>query len=308
MLAAVSFVMIIVMIVLLTKFKWLPAVVFTTLPIIVALVLGTGFEETMTLAATGVTKVLPVAAMFVGSITYFGIMGDVGLFDGFIDFLLSKLKNNITSMLVISACVALVTHLDGSGTTTLMITVPALLPIAQRMGVRRLPFAFVVSMSIAVFNILPWGGPLGRVGTVLGGLDPVSIWIRSLPMMIFSVVLLFGMCFYVSWSEKHKGFFDATASSAATAASRIELSAEEQALKRPKMVWVNFLLTIGVLALLFLGVPSFLPFLIGTGLALLIKLRQGRLKSPDYPSESSCFQHPSLSLYHHLRRHLLGCF
>ncbi len=284
MLAAVSFIMIIVMIVLLTKFKWLPAVVFTTLPIVVALVLGTGFEETMALAATGITKVLPVAAMFVGSITYFGIMGDVGLFDGFIDFLLSKLKNNITSMLVISACVALVTHLDGSGTTTLMITVPALMPIAQRMGVRRLPFAFVVSMSIAVFNILPWGGPLGRVGTVLGGLDPVSIWIRSLPMMIFSVALLFGMCFYVSWSEKRNGFFNPTDTS--TAASRIQLSAEEQALKRPKLVWVNLLLTIGVLALLFLGVPSFLPFLIGTGLALLInygkdgsKAQTARLKA-----------------------------
>lgn len=284
MLAIVSFIMIIVMIVLLTKFKWLPAVVFTTLPIVAALVLGIGFEETLTLAAAGIGKVLPVAAMFIGSITYFGIMGDVGLFDGFIDFLLSKLKNNITSMLLVTACVALVAHLDGSGTTTLMITVPALMPIALRMGVRRQAFALIVGTSIGVFNILPWGGPLGRVGTVLGGLDPVSIWIRSLPMMIFSIVLLFGLCFYVSWDERRKGFFVSGGSEAF--ASRVEISAEAQNLKRPKLVWVNLLLTIGVLILLFIGIPSYLPFLLGTGLALLInfgkegsKAQTARLKA-----------------------------
>lgn len=285
MLAAVSFIMIIVMVVLLTKFKWLPAVVFTTLPIVVALALGIGAEQTLALAAGGISKVLPVAAMFIGSITYFGIMGDVGLFDGFIDFLLSKLKNNITSMLVVTACVALITHLDGSGTTTLMITVPALLPIAERMGIRKQAFAIICSMSISCFNILPWGGPLGRVGTVLGGLDPVAIWIRSLPMMIFSIVLLFGLCFFVSWDEKRKGFFNPGNGTAGTA-SRMVVSEEALALKRPKLVWVNLLLTLGVLALLFLGVPSFLPFLMGTGLALLInygkdgsKAQTARLKA-----------------------------
>ena len=126
MLPVVGLLMIVIIVILLTKFNFLPAVVFTTLPIAIALLLGTGFSDTMRMAAVGVSRILPIAALFIGSITYFGIMSDAGLFDGLIKFLVSKLKNNITVFFIIAACLTLVTHLDGSGTTTLGYSLSAL--------------------------------------------------------------------------------------------------------------------------------------------------------------------------------------
>jgi CitMHS family citrate-Mg2+:H+ or citrate-Ca2+:H+ symporter len=45
---------------------------------------------------------------------------------------------------------------------------------------------------------------------------------------------------------------------------------EKLALRRPRLIWCNALLTAGIIVLLFLGVPSFIPFIVGAGIALFI--------------------------------------
>ena len=270
MLAIAGFVLVLALIVALVKFKLMPITVFSTLPIITALIIGVSFPDTMRMVAYGMIDVLPTAALFVGSITYFGIMGDVGLFDPPVNWLTKRIKSSAVSVLIIAACIALISHLDGSGATTILITVPVMVPIARAMKMRMLPLSFIVTMMIGVMNFLPWGGPLGRAATVIGS-DTVTLWYQILPVQIFGLVLVFASCFLIARIETKKGYF--TASEVAVGGP--QLSEADQELRRPKLFIVNLLLTITVLALLFLGVPAFIPFLIGIGIALPVNYWKG---------------------------------
>lgn len=265
----IGILMIAALILALVKFKILPISVFATLPILAAFLLGFGVTEVFAMTATGIIKVLPTAALFVGSITYFGIMDDVGLFERPVNWLVKRIRPSVFSVLAAAICIGIISHLDGSGTTTIMVTVPAMMPIAKKLRVRILPLCVVVTMTISVMNLLPWGGPLGRAATVVGT-DAVSLWKQVLPVQLAGIVLLFAAAWLLAKQEEKKGF-------AAQPAS-LDQAADEKAseLARPQLYWANLLLTVIVIALLFLGCPAFLPFLIGTGIALPLNFgRQG---------------------------------
>ncbi len=275
MLAIAGFIMIGIMIIALIKFNSLPITVFSTLPLITALIIGCGVTETMTMIAMGIIKVLPTAALFVGSITYFGIMSDVGMFDPPIAWLTKKIKPSVFSVLTITACIAMIAHLDGSGVATLLITVPAMLPIVKGMKIRVEPFCFIVTMCIGVMNFLPWGGPIGRAATVIGS-DAVTLWKQILPVQIFGIIMVFVACYLISKQEVRKGYF--VYNEEARANLRV-LSPEETALRRPKLFWINIGITVLVLAMLFIGIPAFIPFLIGIGITLPINYGKGGEKA-----------------------------
>lgn len=262
MAAIVGLVMIAVLIIALLKFKLLPITFFATVPFVAAAVLGFGITDIFKMTALGVIDVLPTAALFVFSITYFGIMSDAGMFDRPVNWLLKRLNPSVFGVLLATICISMISHLDGSGTTTIMITVPAMLPIVNKLKVRRLPMAFMMVMTISVMNLLPWGGPLGRASVVVG-MDTTYLWRMVLPVQIFGIVLLFVTAWLLAKSEEKQGY---AAQSAGEDLVVTSVSGSE--LARPKLFWANLILTVVVIALLFLGCPAFLPFMIGLAIAL----------------------------------------
>lgn len=267
--AIVGFIMIAILVVALLKFKMLPITFFATVPFIAAAVLGCGVTDIFKMTAKGVIGVLPTAALFVFSITYFGIMSDAGLFDRPVNWLLRHMKASVFGVLTATVLVAMISHLDGSGTTTVMITVPAMLPIAKKLKVRILPVAFLMTMTISVMNLLPWGGPLGRAAVVVGS-ETTALWRTILPVQIFGIVLLFVTAFLVARSEEKLGFAAQPYDGALS-----ETKASESDLIRPKLFWANLVLTVIVIALLFIGCPAFLPFMIGLAVALPMNYGKG---------------------------------
>lgn len=260
--AIVGFVMIIILVVGLLKFRILPITFFATVPFLAAAVLGFGVTDIFKMTALGVIDVLPTAALFVFSITYFGIMSDAGLFDRPVNWLLKHMKSSVFGVLVATVMVAIISHLDGSGTTTVMITVPAMLPIAKKLKVRILPVAFLMTMTISVMNLLPWGGPLGRAAVVVGA-ETTALWRMVLPVQIFGIALLFVSAFLVAKQEEKLGYAAQPYEGALS-----EKTVAENELMRPKLFWANLVLTVIVIVLLFIGCPAFLPFMIGLAIAL----------------------------------------
>lgn len=271
MLAAVGFVMILLLIIGLVKFKLLPITVFSTLPLLAALAVGADFPGAMKMVAMGMIDVLPTAALFVGSITYFGVMSDAGMFDRPVNWLTRRIRPSVFSVLVIACCVAMISHLDGSGATTILITVPAMLPVAKAMKVRVLPLSFVITMTIGVMNFLLWGGPLGRAATVVGS-DTVTLWKQVLPIQLLGMALLFVTCWLLAKQEEKHGY-GAVSLAGGPAAGAV--TPEEEALKRPGLFWYNLGLTVLVIVLLFVGVPAFIPFLLGLAIALPLNYGKG---------------------------------
>ena len=135
--AILGYLMIALIVVLLLTNKATPITAFVIIPPIVALVAGYSIEEVNGFIQAGVSSSMGTALLALLSIIFFSIMTEQGLFDPFVNFLVSKAGNNVAVITVISAIVAHFSHLDTGTTSTLLVTIPSMLPIYRRLGIDR---------------------------------------------------------------------------------------------------------------------------------------------------------------------------
>jgi CitMHS family citrate-Mg2+:H+ or citrate-Ca2+:H+ symporter len=142
-----------------------PLVALVCFPVAASLIAGFGLE-TGHFMLSGIQGISGVIGMFVFAILFFGVMTDARMLEPLIGGLLRVIGNRPSRIVPGSALLALLIHLDGSGAVVFLVTVPALLPLYQRVGIDRRILACVVSMAAGV-NFLPWTGPMMRASAVL---------------------------------------------------------------------------------------------------------------------------------------------
>src|SRR6202522_2144767 len=142
-----------------------PLVALIAVPIVAALLGGFGLA-TSKFILTGISGIAPVAGMFVFAILYFGIMTDAGMLDPIIDRILRAVGSRPTRIVVGTALLALLIHLDGSGAVCFLVTIPAMLPLYDRLNMDRRVLAAAASMAAGI-NFLPWTGPMIRASASL---------------------------------------------------------------------------------------------------------------------------------------------
>lgn len=276
MLSAVGFIMIALIIILLLKEKMSPVAVMILIPTIAAFVVGTGIEDLSTYVKDGMDSIKSNAFMFIFSILFFGIMSDVGVFDALVDKLSAWAASNPVKITVSTAIIAIIAHLDGSAAATLLITVPAMLPIYRRLGMRSQTLLTIIAVSIGVMNLLPWGGPTVRAATVIG-MDPTDLWRKIIPIQILGLVLALSIAVILGLREK-KYALASTGVNVSTQAT--DQSTDKDNVKKElearfkKLLPVNIILTIGIIGLLMansvIDLPSYYVFMLGTVLAMII--------------------------------------
>jgi CitMHS family citrate-Mg2+:H+ or citrate-Ca2+:H+ symporter len=284
LLATVGFLMLFVMMFLLFKGKTIPLVVFITVPVIAAFAGGFSVPEVSEFVKAGITKTSSMAVLFIFSVTFFGLMSDAGMFDAVVDKLVEKAGTNVISVAVVTAVVAIFSHLDGATVTTVLVTVPALLPLYKRLNIRPQLLLLIVGAGMGVMNLLPWGGPVARASAVLG-MDPNELWHIMLPVQILGIATTIGIAALAAMREvKYFGAGKITATHEDTV-EEIKEKNESENLKRPKLLFFNFALTAGVLALLLIDVfPTYFVFMIGCCFALVVnypdpKEQKNRIKA-----------------------------
>ena len=188
MVAAVGFIMIIVIVALLLKGKMSPIVVLVVVPAIAALILGHGPVEVAGMIKEGVTTTTSNGILFIFSVIYFGVLSDTGLFDIIVDWLVKKAGSNVIAVTVATAIIATIAHLDGTTATTVLITIPALYPVYKRMKIDPKILLCITGACMGVMNLLPWGGPTARAATVLE-MDANDLWHILIPVQIMGLVL-----------------------------------------------------------------------------------------------------------------------
>lgn len=236
-------------------------------PIIGALLAGFGLE-TADFAISGIKSIAPVAAMFIFAIIFFGVLTDAGMFDPIIDGILRQVGTDPTRIVIGTAILSMVVHLDGSGAVTFLITVPAMLPLFDRLGMDRRVLACVVALGAGTMNIVPWGGPTLRAATALN----VSVTELYRPVMIPQLCgLLFVLLVAYYLGRREAKRLENVALEPGVSSFERALSKEEVAMRRPGLFWFNLflmLLTIGVL-ISGLIAPA-IVFMLGAVLALMV--------------------------------------
>ncbi|QLG92157.1 citrate transporter [Pseudomonas yamanorum] len=243
-----------------------PLVALIALPIIAALLGGFGLQ-TSAFIITGIKNVAPVVGMFVFAILFFGIMTDAGMLDPIIDRILRTVGTRPTRIVVGTATLALLVHLDGSGAVTFLVTVPAMLPLYTRLGIDKRILACVAAMAAGV-NFLPWTGPVLRSSAALH--VPVADLFQPLiPVQIVGLIFVFASAWWLGHREEKRLGLGA-GSSVAAVPQRV-LNEQDEALRRPRLFWVNLVLTVLVMVVMIAGwVDPVVMFMLGTVLALCI--------------------------------------
>lgn len=252
-----------------------PLVALVCIPVAASLIGGFGLE-TSRFILTGIQGISGVIGMFVFAILFFGIMTDARLLEPLVGWLLRQIGHRPSRIVPASALLALLVHLDGSGAVVFLVTVPALLPLYQRIGIDRRILACVVSMAAGV-NFLPWTGPTIRASAALH--IPVSTIFYPI-MGVQAVGLAF--VFLVAWmlgrrEERRLGLGSRATPSLETAGAPITSS------NLPSRFYPNLALTILVLAAMLSGkADPAVTFMLGTVIALAfnfpdLKAQQARL-------------------------------
>ncbi|MGH0054143.1 MAG: SLC13 family permease [Sphaerochaetaceae bacterium] len=259
------------------KSQILPGHVLSILPIIVALAIGTGFTETLTLAHSGMMDAATVACVFIFASVYFGTMSDAGFFDPIIR-LLFKTKHfgkTVFSVVSVTAIIAMLGHLDGQGVTTLIITIPPMLIIFDKLKIKRTTMGLLFVLIVGAMNLIPWGGPITRAAVVLN-IDIMELYMKVAPIQIVGILLGFLVLWYESRKEQKLGEFEP-----ATEALSYDLHVSDTAkeLRRPHLIWFNITLTVLVLVSLFIGFPPHLGFLVGCAIALPVNYKTIKMQN-----------------------------
>ena len=169
-------------------------VALVVVPLAMGLAAGFG-REIGTYALAGVQGVSGTAAMLGFAVLYFGVMNDGGLFSPVIRAVVRGCRGDPVRLVAGTAVVAMLSHLDGSGASTFLIVIPALLPVYDRLGLDRGVLACTAALGAGTMNLMPWGGPMLRAAAAL----QVEVGLLFRPLLPSLALGLLGVLAAAAW-------------------------------------------------------------------------------------------------------------
>ncbi|UOR13705.1 CitMHS family transporter [Halobacillus amylolyticus] len=278
MLAFYGFLIIAILLYLVLTKKTSVHFALVVVPTVIALIAGFGIGELGEFMGTGMANIAMTGIMITFAILFFGIMFDAGLFDPLINGVIKYAGGDPVKIAVGTAIIAMASHLDGSGSSTFLITISALLPVYKALKMSPLTLAVIAALSAGTMNLVPWGGPTLRAATALN-VDVIELYAPLIPVQITGLVCVLIAAFWLGKQERKRVGISETAASVNAEESHDsfdpEKGSDHEKFKRPKMLIPNFLLTIAVIVVLVMGiVPLAIPFVIGVPLALMMNYRK----------------------------------
>lgn len=266
MLALLGFLTIIALLALIMSKKVSAVVALIIVPVIFALIGGFG-GELGSYMVNGVKSIAPVGTMFIFAILFFGILTDAGTFDPIINKILKIAGNDPVKIAIGTAILAMIVHLDGSGAVTFLVTIPAMLPLYNALGMDKYVLATIVALSAGTMNILPWGGPTLRAATSLK-VPVTELFTPVLPSVIVGLIFVLFLAYRLGKKERNRiGEIDVEMDFA----SSREADEDRQKAARTNLFIVNIITIIVSIAVLISGkLPPTAVFMIAFSFSLIV--------------------------------------
>lgn len=246
-----------------------PLTALIAVPITASLAAGFGLR-TSGFVVDGLAKIAPVAGMFVFAILFFGVMTDAGLLDPIVSRILKVVGTRPTRITVGTALLALLIHLDGSGAVCFLVTIPALLPLYERLGMDRRVLACAAALGAGV-NFLPWSGVTLRAAAALGVTPTRIVNLNMLGVELVGIAFVVFAAWWLGLKEERRLGLGARSDAVEAFTVEHRPDAATEALRRPKLFWVNLVLTLVIMGVMISGrIEPVVMFMVGTVLALMI--------------------------------------
>jgi CitMHS family citrate-Mg2+:H+ or citrate-Ca2+:H+ symporter len=234
-------------------------------PVVFGLVSGLNPKELGEMMLAGIEQVAPTGIMLVFAVLYFAVMLDAGLFDPVVAFIIRTVKGDPLKVVMGTAILTMIVHLDGDGTATFMIVLSAFLPIYNKLKMSRLVLAGIVALSVGPLHLVPWSGTSARAISTLNTTAD-KLFNPNLPAIVAGIVWVLIVAYILGRKERKRlGVVDFAYQHHAS------LSEEQKSFRRPKLIWLNAALTILLIVTLIKAwMPAPVIFVIASVVALLI--------------------------------------
>ena len=267
MLATLGFLTILALLFVIAYRAMTPLSALIALPVVAALIAGFG-AKTAAFMVHGIQGVAGVAGMFIFAILFFGIMTDAGMLDPLIDRILRTVGSDPRRIVVGTALLALLVHLDGSGAVTFLVTIPVMAPIYDRLRMDKRVLACAASLAAGV-NFLPWTGPMIRASASLH-IPVASIFNPLIPVQLAGLVFVFGTAWWLGSREAMRLGVTGNGGHAGTSlAFTREVDEAHRLLRRPGRVGINICITlILIVGMIAANLDPVAVFMVGVVVAL----------------------------------------
>lgn len=265
MLSLLGFATILVFLVLIMtkKLSVMTALVLT--PVIFGLLAGFSPKELGDFALAGIKQVAPTGVLLMFAVLYFATMLDAGLFDPVIAAIIKSVKGDPLKVILGTAILTMIVHLDGDGTATFMIVLSAFLPIYKQLKINRKILASIVALSVGPLHLVPWSGTSARAISTLKS-DAVHIFNPNIPAIVAGIVWVLFVAYWFGQKERKRlGIIEFEYN------HKDNLNTEQHQLRRPNLLIINAILTISLIIALTKGwLPAPVLFVIASMIALLV--------------------------------------
>lgn len=265
MLSLLGFATIVVFLVLIITKRLSVITALVLVPVVMGFLAGFTPKELGEMILTGIKQVAPTGILLMFAVLYFGTMLDAGLFDPIIAAIIRLVKGDPLKVILGTALLTMIVHLDGDGTATFMIVMSAFLPIYKLLRINRIILPGIVALSVGPMHLVPWSGTSARAISTLKT-DATQLFNPNIPAIAAGI----GWVLFVGWwfgrkERKRLGI------SELKYVHQESLTDEQRHFRRPRLVWVNAVLTIGLITTLMKGwVPAPALFVSAAIIALLI--------------------------------------
>ncbi|AOT69815.1 CitMHS family transporter [Geosporobacter ferrireducens] len=282
MVTVVGFILLLAVVMVLIKGRVALPIVFVLFPVIAAVILGFPMSEITGFVGKGLSSVLNVAALFTFSVTYFSMMNDVGMFDVIVKKVMRYMGNKVALALLLAAFVATISHLDGSGATTMLVTIPTMLPIFRKMKIRPEALLLFASAASGIMNLLPWCSSVMRLSSSTA-LDPQLLWRTVFPLQVVGLILVYAMTIPIAKMERKNGAgmsdeefemlkTDIVGDGGAASLAGVQVN--------QKLIAFNMLLTLGLIVVLLTGlINANLGFMMAFAIGLFVNYRDVKVQN-----------------------------
>jgi len=268
-LAILGFATIVVFLLLIITKRLSVITALVVVPLAFGLLAGFTIQELAEMILTGIKQVAPTGILLIFAVLYFSIMLDVGLFNPLVSIIMKYVKGDPLKVVMGTALLTMIVHLDGDGTATFMIVISAFLPLYKQLNMSRLVLAGIVALSVGPMHLVPWSGTSARAIATLNS-DATHIFNPNVPAIIAGIGWVLLVAYWFGKKERKRlGIIPLTYD------HKSILTLEQTAQQRPKLIWFNALMTVSLIIILMKGwVPAPVLFIMASTLALLVNYPQ----------------------------------
>lgn len=268
-LVAWAFIMVAFMVIV-VFFKKIPiAYAMMVGPFAISILMGNSIDDTMGFFLESFNNTMKSAGlMIIFAMLYFGMLTETGFFNriGGAVFKLMKGKINIWAVMIMTVVLAAIGMLTATIASAYLVVFPLMLVFYEKMNFDKRSALILVTTVCAAMCFLPWGIGMALNAT-FAGVEIMELMVEVLPISVVFIPAIILQIIYFGQEHKRKGGL-----------MKIQLSDEEMnELTKKKtddgqrdMFVVNVIIFIACMVALVCGVPTYLIFMIGAMITMMI--------------------------------------